>query len=191
MEMMNLEQYQVLLDVVRQEYASVVWTHKIQEKQADIYFKRYNLLESVNIIFASLTSCGIVSTIFGGELCAKIITMFLSFVTLAITAYYKSFNLKSIGYGNKVSANEFLVIRNRLLRIIADIHIHRKSCEEIEEDFSRVMETLDNLYVHAGQTTDDAVKMAMKGLKEREEYTYSNEEIDRFLPPQLRGRIDS
>jgi len=31
----------------------------------------------------------------------------------------------------------------------------------------------------------------MKGLKEREEYTYSNEEIDRFLPSQLRGRIDS
>ena len=64
MEMMNLEQYQVLLDVVRQQYASVVWTHKIQEKQADIYFKRYNLLEIVNIVFASLTSCGIVSTIF-------------------------------------------------------------------------------------------------------------------------------
>lgn len=191
MEMMLLEQYQVLLDVVRQQYASVVWTHKIQEKQADIYFKRYNCLETVNIIFASATSCGIVSTIFFGELCAKIITMFLSFVTLAITAYYKSFDLKSIGYGNKVSANEFLVIRNRLLRIIADIHIHRKSCEEIEDDFSRVMETLDNLYARAAQTTDDAVKMAMKGLKEREEYTYSNEEIDQFLPSQLRGRIDS
>jgi hypothetical protein len=26
---------QVLLDEVRQNYASVVWTHKIQEKQAD------------------------------------------------------------------------------------------------------------------------------------------------------------
>ena len=117
--------------------------------------------------------------------------MFLSFITLSITAYYKSFDLKSIGYGNKVSANEFLVIRNRLLRIIADIHIHRKSCEEIEEDFSHVMETLDNLYARAAQTTDGAVKMAMKGLKEREEYTYSNEEIDRFLPPQLRGQIDS
>ena len=63
---MLLGQYQVLLDVVRQQYASVVWTHKIQEKQADIYFKRYNCLETVNIIFASATSCGIVSTIFGG-----------------------------------------------------------------------------------------------------------------------------
>ena len=31
----NTNKYQVLLDVVRQNYASVVWTHKIQIKQAD------------------------------------------------------------------------------------------------------------------------------------------------------------
>ena len=35
MEMEN--KYQLLLDVVRQNFASAVWTHKIQEKQADIY----------------------------------------------------------------------------------------------------------------------------------------------------------
>ena len=33
----NIKQYQILLDTVRQQYASVVWTHKIQEKQADLY----------------------------------------------------------------------------------------------------------------------------------------------------------
>ena len=188
---MKLEQYQILLDVVRQQYASVVWTHKIQEKQADIYFKSYNRLETINIIFASITSCGIISTIFCEELYAKIGTMFCSLVTLAITAYYKSFDLKSIGYRNKSTANELLVIRNKLLRIIADIHIHRKSYQEIEADFSRVMESLDHLYINAAQTTENAVKIAMKGLSDREEYTYSNEEIDRFLPPMLRGRIDS
>ena len=29
----NTREYEILLDVVRQSYASVVWTHKIQEKQ--------------------------------------------------------------------------------------------------------------------------------------------------------------
>ena len=36
----NTKEYEILLDVVRQSYASVVWTHKIQEKQADIYSER-------------------------------------------------------------------------------------------------------------------------------------------------------
>ena len=38
--------YQLLLDEVRQNYASVVWTHKIQEKQADIYHEQYAKLET-------------------------------------------------------------------------------------------------------------------------------------------------
>ena len=48
-----MQDYQVLLDVVRQNFASVVWTHKIQEKQADIYAERYKLLETINVIVAA------------------------------------------------------------------------------------------------------------------------------------------
>lgn len=49
----NTNEYQVLLDVVRQNYASVVWTHKIQIKQADIYATRYRRLENFNVILAA------------------------------------------------------------------------------------------------------------------------------------------
>lgn len=49
----NTNEYQVLLDVVRQNYASVVWTHKIQIKQADIYATRYRHLENINVILAA------------------------------------------------------------------------------------------------------------------------------------------
>ena len=48
-----MQDYQVLLDVVRQNFASVVWTHKIKEKQADIYAERYKLLETINVIVAA------------------------------------------------------------------------------------------------------------------------------------------
>ena len=47
-------EYQVLLDVVRLNYASVVWTHKIQEKQADIYAAQYKGIESFIVILAAL-----------------------------------------------------------------------------------------------------------------------------------------
>lgn len=42
-----MQNYQVLLDVVRQNFASVVWTHKIQEKQADIYAENINCLKQL------------------------------------------------------------------------------------------------------------------------------------------------
>ena len=40
--MINME---ILESQLRQIFASVVWTHKIQEKQSDIYLNRYNNLE--------------------------------------------------------------------------------------------------------------------------------------------------
>lgn len=71
-------EYQILLDVVRQNYASVVWAHKIQEKQSDIYAFYYKYLQIVNILAASLTSCGIIGIIFAGDkyqLILKVITL--------------------------------------------------------------------------------------------------------------------
>ena len=86
--------YQIMLEEIRQIFASVVWTHKIQEKQADIYAKRYRILETINILMAAATSCGIITTIFVDNIVAKIIAAALSFGTLAITAYFKSFDVK-------------------------------------------------------------------------------------------------
>ena len=107
--------HQILLDEVRQNFASVVWTHKIQEKQADIYAEQYKLLETINILLAAATSCGIITTIFVDGIVAKVITACLSFGTLAITAYFKSFDLKSMEERHRTAANKFIVIRNRLL----------------------------------------------------------------------------
>lgn len=85
---------QILLEEVQQNFASVVWTHKIQEKQADIYAGRYNCFETINIFLAAVTSCGIITTIFVDETIPKILTALISFGTLFMTTYLKSFNLK-------------------------------------------------------------------------------------------------
>ena len=185
--------YQVLLDLVRQNFASVVWTHKVQEKQADIYVEYYAKLQTMNIIAASITSCGIVSTIFAGDafqLVLKIVTATLSFFTLCITAYFKSFDLQTLGKQNKEAANQFLVIRNELLQIIGDIHIQKESLQDIEGRYSDIIRRLNELYVSAPSTTDKAIKRATQALNIKQEYTYSEEEIDRFLPASLRGKVN-
>lgn len=186
---MNNE-YQVLLDEVRQNYASVVWTHKIQEKQSDIYHEKYAKLETANILAASATSCGIVSTIFCDNIWAKIIAAVLSFVTITITAYFKSFDIKEMEKQNKEYANKFLVVRNRLLHIICDIHMKKRSVDEINVEYISIMDELNELYVSAPSTTQEAVDRASEALKVNKEYTYTDEEIDNFLPPTLRGKVE-
>lgn len=188
MEMEN--KYQLLLDVVRQNFASAVWTHKIQEKQADIYGENYSRLESLNILAASLTSCGIVSTIFCENLVAKIITALLSFVTLSITTYFKSFDIKNMEKQCKDTANRLVVVRNDLLHIIAEIHMKSRSVDEINHDYIQIINTLNKIYVEAPSTTQKAVERTSEALKTNNEYTYTEEEIDNFLPPTLRGKVE-
>lgn len=185
----KLETYQTLLDVVRQIFASVVWTHKIQEKQADIFAEQYGKLETINIVAAAATSCGIIGSVFADCLCIKIIAAILSFITLSITAYFKSFDLVSRQKQNKDAANQFLVIRNELLQIIADIHMKKKDVDEINENYQKIMEKLNELYVSAPSTSDKAVDRATEALKVNKEYTYSEADIDRFLPPALKGKV--
>lgn len=186
---MNNE-YQILLDEVRQNYASVVWTHKTQEKQSDIYHEKYAKLEIANILAASATSCGIVSTIFCDNIWAKIIAAALSFVTITITAYFKSFDIKEMEKQNKEYANKFLVVRNHLLHIICDIHMKKRSVDEINEEYISIMDDLNELYIAAPSTTKEAVDRASESLKVNNEYTYTDEEIDNFLPPTLRGKVE-
>ena len=180
---------QILLDEVRQNYASVVWTHKIQEKQADIYARRYKCLSTINIIFAAATSCGIISSIFADSLAAKVITAILSFGTVAITAYFQSFDLKGMEQCHRAAANRFVAMRNRLLHVIARLHMD-DCLDEIESEYEEIMQDLSSLYEDAPSTTDKAVQIASKALKMKNEYTYTNEEIDHFLPPALKGEIE-
>lgn len=166
----STHEYQVLLDVIRQNYASVVWTHKIQEKQSDIYAFYYKCLQIVNILVASLTSCGIIGIIFAGDkyqLILKITTAVLSFLTLFITTLFKSFDLNALSKENKDAANKFLVVRNEMLQVIADIYLQEDDVPAIENRFKEILSKYNDLCVDAPTTTDKAVKKQVKLLKSK------------------------
>lgn len=182
------DNYQILLDEVRQIFASVVWTHKIQEKQADIYATQYKILNTINIITSTATSCGIITTIFFNEFIAKFVTACISFVALSTTAYLKIFDLKNMENNHRIAANKFVIIRNQLLHIIAELHM----CNDIniiKYKYEHIIKDLDNVFLSSPSTTSKAVDVATEALNKKNEYTYTNDEIDHFLPFNLKGGI--
>ena len=185
-----MNDYQILCELIRQQFASVVWTHKIQEKQADIYADRFSTLETANIIVAALTSCGLIGIIIqnNDSICLKIFTAVSSFITLAIPAYYKSFEPSTKSKENKNAANRLIGIRNELLSLIADCHIQKKSVEEIKISFDEINLRLNQLYLQLPTTSEKAVKKASEALKNNE-YSYTTEEIDSFLTSSLKGQV--
>jgi hypothetical protein len=163
-----------------------VWTHKIQEKQADIYRRRYNCLETWRIILSAVTASGITATIFINEDLLKIIAAIISFVALGINSYFKVYNLSGLIDVHKHSALELLKLREKLISLLCDIKMNRVTQDEIIERRDIILDTLMCTYDNTNDASEKAVNKASDSLKNRQDNTFSDEEIDSFLPIYLR-----
>ena len=179
------DQYNILEDAVRDMFARAVWSHKIQEKQADIYQTRYKWMETVNILCASLTAVGILSTIFTDQLWIKIVSAILSFATAFIAAYFKSFDLSTLAKSHKEAANKLLIVRNEITGLLTSIKLKEKPVADLEVRYLALLDNANEVYKDAPTTTDKAVALAKKALQVTGDNTFSKDEIDSYLPPAL------
>ena len=72
------------LESIKQEYISIIWTHKILEVQAEIYHIVNFILRVVNILIVVASTCGIVSLFFYNETIIKVLTTLLTSFSLAM-----------------------------------------------------------------------------------------------------------
>ena len=183
------DQYKIIEDAARDMFARAVCSHKIQEKQADIYQSQYKWMETASIICASLTSVGVLSTIFTNHLWVRIVSALLSFATVFLTAYFKSFDLVKLTTTHKEAANKLLVLRNKLTGLLLSIKLKEKTLSELEDCYAALMEEANETYNKVPQTTDRAVKLAKEALQITGDNTFSAEEIDSYLPEALQKGV--
>lgn len=181
-----LDNYRVLEDVVRDSYGGVVWSYKIQEKQSDIYAEKFKRMETINIGAASLTSAGIIAIIFSDPLWLKLISAVISFASVYITAYFKSFDLQKLIASHKATANKLIAVRDQYKVLLTEIKLQSDTVENLLSRYMDLVKEVDSIYLDAPSTTDEAVDRASEALKVKNDNTFSEEEIDSFLPKSLR-----
>ena len=184
--------YEILEDSVRNSYASVSWSHKIQEKQADLYFKRYKIAVNCNLIAAVLASVGatapfveFVATLFNPNI-IKILTIICSFITALTSGYLKLNDLKQMAENNKNAARELIIIRDQLKIILLQIKMKNKQANQLLIEYEDIMNKLDKIYQSAPTTTNKAVELANVALKVKGDNSFTDNEIDFLLPKNLR-----
>lgn len=186
MEKIVINNYEVLEDVVRDSYSGVVWSHKIQEKQSDIYAEEFKKMETINIGAASLTSVGIIAMVFTDPLWLKLVSALVSFASVYITAYFKSFDLQKLIASHKTIANKLISVRDQYKVLLTEIRLQNDSVENLLKRYNELVKETDTIYLEAPSTTDEAVDRASEALKIKKDNTFSDDEIDSFLPISLR-----
>lgn len=171
---------------IRQIFASIVWNHKIHEKHSDINSFWFNFLEFCKILSLAITTSGLLTCFFIDEFILKIVTTVFSAISLFINTFYKTYNLKESRDSHKLSALEFLKLRNETICVLSDIKLKKLELDEATAKRDNILLKYYDICKKSLSTSDRAVKKASKALKIQKDNTFSDEEIDSYLPVELR-----
>lgn len=171
---------------IRECYGRVVWTHKTHEKCSDILDKRNSRIKFSQIVLSALTTTGIFVTVFGDKILVGIISAIISAILLILNTYTKKYDLGEIAQKHANCATTLWNVRENYLSLLTDIRSGSVDAEAIRIQRDKLQSELYNIYKGSPRTLGKAYNEASNALKSLEEMTFSDAEIDSFLPKELR-----
>ncbi|MZQ48622.1 MAG: SLATT domain-containing protein [Bacteroidales bacterium] len=182
-------QINILESQIRECFGRVVWSHKTQEKCADILNRRNNSIKIWQIVLSAITTTGIMISVFGEQRWIGIITALISASLFALNTYLKKYDIGQIVQKHVDCASNLWNVRESYLSLLADIKTEKLNVDEIIEKRDMLQKELFNIYKGAPRSISRAYDEATKALKSSEELTFTDKEIDIFLPKELRKSI--
>lgn len=180
------------LSIVRQSFASTVFTHKVQEVAAEN--QEYNVLV-VKIVNIALVTIVLIMLILQAS---NPDNLLFSYIGAGITVAEVIFLIIQLSFSfeqkvimHKNSALKYMGLRDAYRSLITDIMNGSISESEIMSRRDLLQREYQIVSDLAPQTSGKEYKEAQKRLNKRgvvegEEFTWSDEEINWFLPENLR-----
>lgn len=180
------------LSIIRQSFASSVFTHKVQEVASENQEKNVFIIKIVNIVLVSIVLVLLLVQASNPE------NLIFSYIGAGITVaeiifliIQLSFNFEQRVIMHKNSALKYMGLRDAYRSLITDVMNESISVNEMvarRDLLQREYQIISDL---APQTDSKEYTEAQKRLNKRgsvsgEEFTWSDDEIDWFLPETLR-----
>lgn len=174
------------LAVVKDSFGRVVWTHKVHEKQAEIYSTCADILDWCTIVFSGLTTAALLYVLMEPETRLQV-SVILSFLALISRLVQLVFNPRSKSLSHKMTAKQLWVIKEKYINLIADIKSESIPKETIVQNRDSLTNELGTLYQNAPSTSSYAYSLASKALEVNNEHTFYKNEVEKFLPEGIRN----
>lgn len=172
---------------LREMYARAAYTHKTHEKMADRYISRYKLIKNAEIVLSAVTTSSLLLAVLGDTHPYTFVGAVLSAVLLAFTLYFKEASLVEQAQKHTIVASKLWGVREALLSLLVDMNDGR-AVDEIRAVRDRLNATLEGIYKAAPRTDSKAYADAQDALKHAEELFFTDDELNRMLPKELRTK---
>lgn len=179
------------LDVIREEFGRVAYTHKCHEKARELCTRQATISKWVNIVLNALTFGGVLTSITSESREFLFAALVFATLTAGYTLYQLSFNPAQEAAEHRAAAKSLLKIRDLYIHLLADIHGNALPPEEVRSQRNELSAQAQKVYLSAPDTSGKAYVLAQKALKKQEDLTFSDDELDRFLPSNLRKRTQA
>jgi hypothetical protein len=172
-----------LLAAARELYGRVVYSHKTHEKEREICTRRVRLMTRINITLTGLTTFLAILTAAIPATAALIATAVSATATVCFVVWQSSADPAGQESRNRVIGKELLWIREQFLLFVADCH-GTMPPDQLQRRLEMLTRELTAVYKFSPDTSPEAYAAADKMLKSGH-FTFSDDEIDSFLPAEL------
>ncbi|WP_074448446.1 SLATT domain-containing protein [Bradyrhizobium yuanmingense] len=175
---------------VRESFGRCAYTHKTHEKMAEGYAARLGHIKLVQIVLSGLTTIGAVGVIFDpSSVYFPYATAVLAFALFFVNGYVKDIDPGEAAQRHREAASDIWNIREAYLSLLADTRDGAISLAELRRRRDELQAQLHKIYRIAPHTDGKAYGKAQDALKNKEDLTFTDEEIDAFLPAPLKRTV--
>lgn len=174
-----------VLATARELYGRAVYTHKTHEQERQIWSDKARLMNYINIALVSATTVFAVVSVALQPKWLLILTALFAFATTAFVLWQTSFDPIGNENRHRTAAKELLWVREQLLLLIERCHVATEPWDHLQLFLESITRELTAIYKFVPDTSSKAYALASTALKSGE-FTFSDDEIDAFLPTKLR-----
>lgn len=176
----------VPLSNLRQDYGRLVYTHKTHEKEAERKVAQSLWLTWLNLIVVTATLASTLAMPLLRDTWAQWVPVASAVIAFGFGTAQLSFQPQREAAEHRAAAKAFLNLRDDFARLIADAHA-TPGAADLRGRRDILTARLAELYAYAPQTSHAAYKRAREALAGKEELVFSEDELNRMLPKELRG----
>jgi hypothetical protein len=157
---------------------------------AEVCATRLGRIKLGQIILSALTTGGAVGVIFAQDSWFfEYATALLAISLLILNSYVKDIDPGQLAQKHRETASDIWNVREAYLSVLADIRDQSLPLSEMRTRREQLQAQLYEIYRLAPNTNSKAYGKAQDALQHNEDLTFSDEEIDAFLPSPLRRTL--
>lgn len=169
---------------IREAYGRVVYTVTCHNKIVHRLLKHNNTIKVWQIILSALTTGSFLVTILTSEVVSGVVGTIFSVTLLILNSYTKNFDLVETAQSHQKAADALWKIREEYVSLLTDFDLLETS--EVIKRRDDLQDRTGEIYAQSPKTDAKSYKETQKALKEEEEQTFSEKEIDVMLPNSIR-----